>query len=77
MTRERSYTVVLRPEPEGGFTATVPTLPPIVTFGPNQDEAIAMAEDAIRLYVDYLELEGQEVPEEHAPATMHRVTLAT
>ena len=43
----RKFTVVLEPEEEGGFTVRVPSLPEIVTFG--KDEALAMAEDAIRL----------------------------
>jgi len=30
---ERTYTIQLRPEPEGGFTVLVPALPPVVTYG--------------------------------------------
>jgi antitoxin HicB len=41
--------VVLEPELEGGFTVRVPALPEIVTYGKNEEEALAMAEDAIRL----------------------------
>jgi antitoxin HicB len=43
------FTVVLEPEEGGGFTVRVPSLPEIVTFGNDQTEALAMAEDAIRL----------------------------
>jgi antitoxin HicB len=41
--------VVLKPEEEGGFTARVRSLPEIVTYGKDEAEALAMAEDAIRL----------------------------
>jgi hypothetical protein len=43
----RTYTVVLRPEPEGGSTVRVPALPEIVTYGEDETHALAMAEEAI------------------------------
>jgi len=45
----RTFAVVLQPEDEGGFTVRVPALPEIVTYGKDEREALAMAEDAIRL----------------------------
>ena len=33
MTAELTYTVVLEPQPEGGYTVTVPALPEVVTQG--------------------------------------------
>ena len=48
----RKFTVVLEPEEEGGFTVRVPALPEIVTFGKDEAEALAMAEDAIRLVLE-------------------------
>jgi antitoxin HicB len=52
MTEVRTFSVVLEPEEEGGFTVRVPSLPEIVTYGCDQAEAIAMAEDAIRLVLE-------------------------
>ncbi len=43
-----TYRIVLRPEPEGGYTVIVPTLPGCVTYGATKEEANKMAEDAIR-----------------------------
>ena len=43
----RSYTVLLQPEPEGGYTVTRPTLPGLVTYGGTLEEARAMAADAL------------------------------
>ena len=48
----RTFAVVLEPEDEGGFTVRVPSLPEIVTYGKDEREALAMAEDAIRLVLE-------------------------
>lgn len=58
------YRVLLRPEPEGGFTVTVPSLPGCITYGADVDEAITMAREAIELYVESLVAHGEEVPNE-------------
>ena len=47
------FTVVLEPQLEGGFTVSVPALPEVVTEGDSEAEALAMAEDAIRLVLAY------------------------
>jgi len=52
MTDARTFSVVLEPEDEGGFAVRVPSLPEIVTYGSDQTEALAMAEDAIRLVLE-------------------------
>ncbi len=63
--REYQYTIILHPDAvEGGYTVTVPTLPGCVTQGETIEEAIAMAKDAIRLYVESLIADGEAVPEE-------------
>ncbi len=56
----RNYRILLRKEPEGGFTVTVPTLPGCVTFGETIDEAIDMAKEAIELYIEHLLEKGEE-----------------
>jgi predicted RNase H-like HicB family nuclease len=56
------FNVVLRPEPEGGFTAIVPVLPGCVTYGRDLSEAKAMAKDAISGYIDSLKKHGDPVP---------------
>ncbi len=58
------YRVLLRPEPEGGYTVTVPSLPGCITYGADVDEAITMAREAIELYVESLVAHGEEVPDE-------------
>ena len=62
---EYQYTIILDPDPEeGGYTVTVPALPGCVTQGETIEEAIAMAKDAIRLYIETLLADGQPRPQE-------------
>ena len=56
------FNLVLRPEPEGGFTATVPALPGCVTYGRDLEEARKMAKDAIEAYVQSLRKHKEPVP---------------
>ncbi len=57
-----SYTIIVRPEPEGGFTVTVPALPGCVTFGKTLASARRMAGDAISGYLHSLKKHGETVP---------------
>ena len=59
-----SYRFLLRKEPEGGYTAIVPTLPGCITFGDTIEEAIDMAWEAIEGYLESLEAHGEEIPTE-------------
>lgn len=56
------YTIMLRPEPEGGFTAPVPALPGCVTYGRTLKEAREMAKDAISGYIASLRNHNEVVP---------------
>lgn len=56
------YNIILRPEPEGGFTAMVPALPGCVTYGRNLAEAREMAKDAISGYIKSLKKHNEPVP---------------
>ena len=73
----RKFTVVLEPEEEGGFTVRVPSLPEIVTYGKDETEALAMAEDAIRLVLEDSLARGEPLPNgEAAQIREVMVTLA-
>jgi antitoxin HicB len=56
------FNIVLRPEPEGGFTAMVPVLPGCVTYGRTLSEAKSMAKDAISAYIESLKKHNEPVP---------------
>lgn len=71
---ERTYTVLLQPEPEGGFTVTCPSLPGLVTYGATLEEARAMAAEAIACYLESLRKDGEPLPESDpttSPVTEH------
>jgi antitoxin HicB len=53
MPQQHAYSVVLHPEPEGGFTVRVPAFPEIITFGRDEPEALAMAHEAIELSIEH------------------------
>lgn len=59
-----NYRILLRKEPEGGYTVIVPTLPGCITYGDSIDEAIKMAKEAIELYIESLKIHGEEIPTE-------------
>ena len=75
MPRTFDFTVVLEPQPEGGFTVSVPALPEVVTEGETEDEALKMAEEAIRLVLDYRRDHGLPVPSDASPK-IRQVTVA-
>lgn len=58
------YRIILKPEPEGGFTVTVPALPGCVTYGETIEEARAMAADAISLYLKSMEKHGEPIADD-------------
>ena len=59
-----NYRILFREEPEGGYTVIVPALPGCVTFGETVDKAIAMAREAVEVYIESLREKGEEVPAE-------------
>ena len=61
-TKEYSYTVLFEPAEEGGYVVTCPALPGLVTEGDTLEEARAMANDAIRAYLESIRKDGLPVP---------------
>ncbi len=49
-----NYRILLRKEPEGGYTVIVPSLPGCVTYGETIEESMTMAKEAIELYLESL-----------------------
>ncbi len=56
------YNVIFTPEPEGGFTAHVPSLPGCVSYGKDITEAKSMIIDAIEGYVASLKKHHEPIP---------------
>jgi len=59
-----NYKILLKKEPEGGFTVFVPSLLGCITYGDTLDEAIEKAKEAIELYIESLKAHGEEIPTE-------------
>jgi len=64
MEKTYNFRIMLRKEPEGGYTAFVPSLPGCVTYGETIDEAIDMTKEAVELYIESLIDHDEPVPSE-------------
>ena len=64
MSATRTYAIVLEPTEEGGFLVHVPALPEVVTGGDTEEEALAMAREAIELVLESRRERGEEIPAE-------------
>jgi antitoxin HicB len=66
------FDVVFEPQEEGGFTAYVPDLPGCISEGETLEEASAMIQEAMALYLESRQEHGWPLPKvEHrklAPA---------
>jgi antitoxin HicB len=61
MPMSHSFSVILEPQPSGGFTVLVPALPEVVTEGDTEHEALAAAQEAIRAVLEYRRAHGLAV----------------
>lgn len=61
-----TYTVHIEPAEEGGYVAFFPALPGCHTQGETIEEVIAMAKDALALYLTFLREQGDPIPLERS-----------
>ncbi len=61
------YNVILTPEPEGGFTITIPAFPEYVGFASTEEEAVALAREGIAFEIERLREQGQTPPVDSGP----------
>lgn len=57
-----TYRIILHKEAEAGFT--FPVLPGCITYGQYVDEALAMAKEAIELYIEALKDREDIIPDD-------------
>ncbi|MBN1166426.1 MAG: type II toxin-antitoxin system HicB family antitoxin [Methanospirillaceae archaeon] len=69
--RDLHYSVFLKREPEGTYTAIVPILPGCISWGDTIDTAIDNAHEAIELYLESLLAHGEEIPTEEGILESH------
>ncbi len=61
------YTVLMTPDATGGYVVTCPALPGVVTQGETLEEARINAAEAIDLYLEVLQEDGEQIPEDVTP----------
>lgn len=69
------YSVIFQPAEEGGFIASVPTLPGCATQGDTFEETSEMIKDAISGYLVVLKETKQEIPQEKDELVMTKVSI--
>ncbi len=57
--------VLLYPGEDGYWVAEVPSLPGCISQGATRDEALENVKEAIELYLEVLQADGQPIPEDH------------
>jgi predicted RNase H-like HicB family nuclease len=62
-----NYTVILIPEPEGGFTISIPAFPDYVGFAETKEEALVLVREGIAFELKCLRDQGQPPPTESGP----------
>lgn len=65
----RHYNVIFNPEPEGGYTAIVPSLPGCVSYGKTLIETKKMIRDAIEGYIVSLKKHNEPIPSDEESVT--------
>ena len=58
------YTVLMEPNEDGEYTATVPSLPGCISEGATREEALAEIEEAISGYIEVARKLGKPIPVE-------------
>lgn len=58
------YTVILEPQPEGGFHASCPALKGCHSEGDSLDETIANMREAMSAFIESIEAHGEAIPRE-------------
>lgn len=72
-----TFQIIFRPEPGGGYTVIVPSLPGCVTFGETLEEAREMAAEAIELYLEAMREKKEEIIDDsHTFDSRLQVSLA-
>ena len=75
MNLVQTYSIVLDPDPESGYTVTVPALPGCITEGDTVAECLSRAREAIEVYLEDVRATGAPLPEEREAPQVLQVTV--
>lgn len=70
------YTVIFEPVEEGGYIASVPSIPGCMTQGETFEETVRNIKDAIKGCVEVLKEEGEITPIENPHVIISKVSIA-
>ncbi|MDW8299413.1 MAG: type II toxin-antitoxin system HicB family antitoxin [Anaerolineae bacterium] len=59
------HQIIIQPDETGGYVAECPSLPSCISQGETIEEAIEDIREAIALYIEVLQEDGQPVPDNH------------
>ena len=62
METSRRYTVIIEPDEDGVFIATVPALPGVVEQGDTEQEALTRIKAALTFTLNDMAERGEEIP---------------
>lgn len=71
-----SYQAVFTPEPEGGYTVTVPALSGCITYGATFEEAMKNAREVILLCLEIMRDDGEKFPTESGSLLVSSVEVS-
>ena len=69
------YDVVFEEQPDGGYTVTAPSLPGCISEGDTFEQAKENILDAIKLYLEDLAEDEEEIPQENPNIFIGQVSL--
>ena len=70
-----SFSVLLEPDEEGGYTVIVPALPGCVAEGRTREEALANAREAILGFIEGLQKAGEPIPKERQAPELVQIAV--
>lgn len=70
------YDVIFEEQPDGGYTVTVPSLAGCISEGDTFEEAKENISDAIKLYLEDLAEDGEEIPQGSNNVFIGKISIA-
>lgn len=73
----RRYVAVVFADPEdGGYVATIPSVPGVAGQGETEEEAYAAVAEALAFHLESMEEFGEDLPDEPQPTSARAIELA-
>ena len=70
------YDVVFEEQSDGGYTALVPSLPGCISEGDTFEETKTNITDAIMLYLEDMEADGEKIPEDKGSVFVGQIEIS-